>query len=79
MEQYNGVRDLNSLVEFVTMMKAKAASSPGADAAKAEAPRDNLAPSGEPQLAETEPANEGAGEEQKDQQLPVDSNAEQVT
>lgn len=28
MEQYNGGRDLNSLVEFVTMMKAKAAIGP---------------------------------------------------
>jgi len=28
MEQYNGDRDLNNLIEFVTMMKAKAATGP---------------------------------------------------
>ena len=28
MEQYEGVRDLNSLVEFVTLMKSRAAGSP---------------------------------------------------
>jgi hypothetical protein len=79
MEQYNGMRDLNSLVEFVTMMKAKAASGPGAEAPKAEAPPDNVVPSGKPQLADSAPAHERTDEEQKDQQFLTDSNAGQVS